>query len=828
MSNLTPAVAAIPEPSPSLEEPVYTQLLPNMHLLCHQGLINSRIGACIRGFLTRWHHTLPPRLRVRYWNQVLACVPMEMHSSHVLTSLEVGLPFPGEPGFVMTSPPLPLVYYLLQREVPESEALLRTLLIDKDAFPGMVFPRYPTPLPDDVNELASDPLSTGQTLTLATTYPPLSTPPVGPPTTAPPPYQALAPQAPQPATQPSSFSGFQPPAVHHGRHQVVASLQDLQQTLRNPSSTSGNTLPSAVTFLDLNRRITASLPVPPTLPTPGPRCQPQPQHLLSPDPRLPPPSFSVVSTHTAQRTMTSSRTPRHRLHSQARPPLPPVVGEGEFSVAPVPPASRGVVSTLRPQEPLFFPSSEEEDGHRPPSTSPPPPPPTFDDVGNPFDDMPVVDGVRVPSPELIYNAVSGDLVDDHNFDVGSPVTEIPKRTTHAKGKAKAMASSSKKRGKKGVVQKANIPPVTPPRDEDSAPSPPPSVRIRTSSARCPVALPSPEPVAGPSHLSKRKKQSQAATPSTPLAEISPPHVPLTRSCAAATKAAILPSIVKLPEESGSDSDDDAPPRKKRRVSEAKKEKKKKALHAKEPAKKRGRKPDARYMLSEPGADTGVVVSHHSTSRAELEVLTFDDLHEGPAAFFKPVRYGDKNGTFGARSDPFPYFAQAPGVPGDCVPCSTRDIPCTWTNQFPGAACDQCTSSHHGRCSARYTAQEMNKVSSKLAKYMRYNVGSMESDLKELRVLNHDLEHLDVLMRRNFLRRDRLIHQLTDSLDQIAGHEHGNAIIEGLASTYEEVSSFIVDDGIRRSLGHPLNLLKPGESSKSGASQSKSPTKGDES
>ncbi|KAK0443710.1 uncharacterized protein EV420DRAFT_1649174 [Desarmillaria tabescens] len=447
MSNLTPAVAAIPEPSPSPEEPVryqyfarfnpreyyyaycrvaalfvpvynhreehtpeiisdmfhkvYTLLLPNMRLLCHQGLINSCIGACIRGFLTCWHHTLPPRLRVRYWNQVLARVPTEMRSSH--PGGQVALPW--QPGFVMTSPPLPLVYYLLQREVPESEALLRTPLIDEDAFPGVseglqfpcpVVAVVPSPGRQSLRILAL--LSTGQTLTLATAYPPLSMPPVGPPTTAPPPYQALAPQAPRPATQPPPFSGFQPPAVRHGRHQVAASLQDLQQTLRNPSLTSGNTLPSAATFLDLNRCVTASLPVPPTLPTPGPRRQPQPQRPLSPDPRLPPPSFSVVSTRTAQRIATSSCTPRRRLHSQARPPLPPVVGEGEFSVAPVPPASRGVVSTPRPQEPLFFPSSEEEDGHCPPSTSPPPPPPPFGDVGNPFDDTPVVDGVRVPSP----------------------------------------------------------------------------------------------------------------------------------------------------------------------------------------------------------------------------------------------------------------------------------------------------------------------------------------------------------------------------------------------------------------------------------------------
>ncbi|KAK0449653.1 uncharacterized protein EV420DRAFT_1646981 [Desarmillaria tabescens] len=882
MSSPTPAIAALPNLLPSPEEhicyryfvrfnpheyyyvehtpetlsemfhKIFNLLFPNMRRLRDQRLIDSRIGAYIHGFLTRWHDTLPPRLRVLGWNQLIARVPTETWPSHGLPCLTVGLPFPGEPSFVMTSPPLPLIHYLLQQEVLESEDILCTPLIDEEAFPGVVFPWYPTPLPDDVDELASEqgspipqpcrrcgaqpsapvtsnfsPLSNGQTLTLALALP-FSPCPAGPPagpstpapprtpaprlpsTPAPPPYRLPMP----PLSHPPPAFESQPPAVHHSHHHLVASIHDLQQTLRVPASTPGTALPSAATFLDLNHRVTASLPVPPTPPTPDPRRQPQPQSPLPPDSRLPQPGFSSFSTpvRPAPHTVMLGRTPQCRPHAQVSPPLPPVVGDGEFSTVPVPSALRGTDSTLQPQEPLFFPSSEEDDGHRPPSRSPPPPS-DFGGAGDLFDDIPVIEEAWAPLPELVYDAVSGDLIANHDFDMGSPVVEVPKCTTHSKGKGKAGASPSKR---KKPVRKTKAPPATPPQAEESVRSPPPFVRVCTSTLHHTIASPSPMPAAGPSHLAKCKKPLQAARASPPPVEASP-HVPLTRSRAAATRAAILPPVIELPEESESGSDDDAPPKKKRRISNTKQEKKKQVSCEKGKAK------------NEPGAGSGVAIGCHSTSRSELEALTFEDIHEGPAAFFKPIQYSDKNGTFGARSDPFPYFAWVPDVSGDCIPCSTRDLNCTWTNQFPGASCDQCTCSHHGRCSARYTTQEMNKVSSKLAKYVRYNVGSMESDLKELHALNHDLEHLDVLMRHNFLRHDHLIQQLADSLDQIAGHENGNAIIEGLASAYEEVSSFIINDGIRRSLSRPLNLPKPGESSRSAAgSKSKSPIKGDES
>ncbi|KAK0458629.1 uncharacterized protein EV420DRAFT_1642965 [Desarmillaria tabescens] len=696
-------------------------------------------------------------------NQLIAHVPAETWPSHGLPCLTVGLPFSGEPGFVMTSPPLPLVHYLLQQEVLESEDILCAPLIDKEAFPGG------SPTPQPCCRHGAQPsapvtsnfslLSNGQTLTLVPVLPfspcPVD-PPAGPSTLAPPhtpvPCLPLTP-APPPYQLHMPLSSCPPPA---------SESQPPTQMLRVPASTPRNALPLAATFLDLNCRVTASLPVLSTLPmmcsvtaltstsesaTPGLKTSSAKVAI----------HFSLFSTpmHPALPMVMSSRTSQCQLHAQVSPPLPLVVGNGEFSAAPVPPALQEINSTPQPQEPLFFPSSEKDDGHHPPSRSPQPPS-DFSGTGDLFDDIPVIKEARAPSPELVHDAVSGNLITDHDFDMGSPVVEVSKCTTHSKGKGKAGTSPSRK---KKLAQKTKAPPATPPQAAESIRSPPPFLCVHTSALHHTIAYLSPTPVAGPSHLAKCKKQLQAARVPTLPVEDSPPHIPLTCSCAAATKAAVLPPIVELPEESESGSNDDVPPKKKHRISDAKKEKKEQVSPEKGKAK------------NKPGAGTEVAISRHSTSCSELEALTFEDIREGPAAFFKPVWYSDKNGIFGACLDPFPYFVQASNVSGDCIPCLTRDLNCTWMNQFP----------------------EMNKVSSKLAKYVRYHVGSMESDLKELRALNHNLEHLDVLMQRNFLQCNHLICQLVDSLDQIASHENSNAIIEGLASTYEEVASFIISE-----------------------------------
>ncbi|KAK0479712.1 hypothetical protein IW261DRAFT_1564373 [Armillaria novae-zelandiae] len=114
-------------------------------------------------------------------------------------------------------------------------------------------------------------------------------------------------------------------------------------------------------------------------------------------------------------------------------------------------------------------------------------------------------------------------------------------------------------------------------------------------------------------------------------------------------------------------------------------------------------------------------------------------------------------------------------------------------------------SHHGRCSACYTAQEMNVVSTRIAPFAKYNIGNIEWDLAQLRNANHELEHLDYLLCSRYLSRDLIIHEITEALDQLASHEDGNQIIEGLAANYEEVSSFIVNDGIRQSLGQSFDV-----------------------
>ncbi|KAK0478562.1 hypothetical protein IW261DRAFT_1565542 [Armillaria novae-zelandiae] len=114
-------------------------------------------------------------------------------------------------------------------------------------------------------------------------------------------------------------------------------------------------------------------------------------------------------------------------------------------------------------------------------------------------------------------------------------------------------------------------------------------------------------------------------------------------------------------------------------------------------------------------------------------------------------------------------------------------------------------SHYGHCSACYTAQEMNVISTCIAPFAKYNIGNIKWDLAQLRNTNHELKHLNYLLHSRYLSCDLIIHEITKALDQLASHEDGNQIIEGLAANYEEVSAFIVNDGIHQSLGQPFDV-----------------------
>ncbi|PBK67334.1 hypothetical protein ARMSODRAFT_977005 [Armillaria solidipes] len=138
------------------------------------------------------------------------------------------------------------------------------------------------------------------------------------------------------------------------------------------------------------------------------------------------------------------------------------------------------------------------------------------------------------------------------------------------------------------------------------------------------------------------------------------------------------------------------------------------------------------------------------------------------------------------------------------------IECTWNNWFPGATCDQCQDGRHGGCSACYTAREMHEITSCFTTFTWYNIPKPEFDslhrnIMQLHGINCKLEHVDYLYHSRVRACDHVVRNIAETLDQFASAEGGNELIEALSGAYHEVRSFIVDDGLHRSVGQPLNL-----------------------
>ncbi|PBK64170.1 hypothetical protein ARMSODRAFT_1023340 [Armillaria solidipes] len=175
---------------------------------------------------------------------------------------------------------------------------------------------------------------------------------------------------------------------------------------------------------------------------------------------------------------------------------------------------------------------------------------------------------------------------------------------------------------------------------------------------------------------------------------------------------------------------------------------------------------------------GIPIDRHN-SHPELENYHFEDLVTVPDEFFDPVCYGHKNGTYGACSSHYAFYAHAP-------------------DHYEKEG-------HHGGCSAHYTAHEMHKITSRLTTFARYNIPSLHRNIMQLHGINHELEHVDYLYRSRVRARDHVVHNIAETLDRFASAEGGNELIKALSGAYCEVRSFIIDDGLQRSVGQPLNL-----------------------
>ncbi|SJL03038.1 uncharacterized protein ARMOST_06383 [Armillaria ostoyae] len=818
------------EEASDLLKQVYNHLAPSIAQLENENLIDSRVGASIRHWLTLIHDTLPRRFRHADWHNTVARSAPEVRPSHFLPRLSPSAPLPGEEGFDMDEPPIALESYLLQRAIFSGTRLRPGALANNTDFPGHVFDRFPTPLPDseEAEEVIvfSDPpakkappvtpaRSTASSSTSAPPVPPRSTRPQRTPMSLIPPslnssgvspsprnypcVHALATVLSQPTSPPSllanrrapplwnSFSPVRPlglsrhppsgttpttlpmrPApvtpdqmIRHGFREMAGAFQGLRQALLSPgasalvsgSGAAGIAAPA----------ITTTVPPPPG--------------------NAEPPVDNVDLAESSPRS--TCRGLKRDLSRRDAPPLPPVTGQGAFLGA-------------RPLSPVC----EEA----PAPMTPPPPLPVEEQLSIVVEQSPppvdLMDVDAPPSPPRAYHPMTGAPLHSRSLVVMSPAPDEPSPPvpvpSQAPSKRGNHGQSKGKKGKDKGKGKATAP--------APAHSPSPVADLPVSAAREELPL--------PKKNLKRKRSTAAATtseagPSTQATSSRP-----TRARSATAKAARIPDA-----QTDGESAKAGPSVKKPRFSPEKAAKPKSfklpTTVAPDPAPQdsnrmfRGR-PKQQFLAAEltQAQDpevAGIPIDRHN-SRPELENYHFEDLITAPDEFFDPVRYGHKNGTYSAHSSRYAFYAHAPDhYEKVCLPCSTRLIECTWNNWFPGADCDQCREGHHGGCSARYTAREMHEITSRLTTFARYNIPSLCRNIMQLRGINRELEHVDYLYRSHVRARDHVVRDIAETLDQFASAEGGNELIEALSGAYREVRSFIVDDGLRRSVGQPLNL-----------------------
>ncbi|SJL07107.1 uncharacterized protein ARMOST_10450 [Armillaria ostoyae] len=748
------------------------------------------------------------------WHNTVTRSAPEVCPSHVLCRLLPNAPLPGEEGFDMDEPPTILESYLLQRTIFSGTHLRPGIIANNTDFPGHVLDRFPTPLPDTEEEeeviVFSDPpaktappttpaRSVASSSTAAPLIPPRSTHPQWTPMSLLPPVvnsPGVSPSPrnhPRPARKPSgsatleficsgqtfrfvSSSSYRgdshpsptrpPPAtpdqmISHGFREMASAFQDLRQALLSPGASTLVSGSGAASSATPNLMSTAL-----------------------------PPGNTEPPVDKADLVESSLRFTRRRLQRNLQrrhaPPLPPVTGQGEFlGVHPLSPMHEEAPAPMMPPPPLPV----EEPLSIVVEELPPPAEPM--EVDEP------------PSLPRAYHPMTGAPLYSCSLVITSPALDEPSPPTLEPSQAPSKRSNQgKPKGKKGKDKGKGKAPAPIP---EPARSPMLPIILPTSAARAEPPLPKKD-------LKRKRPATQAAASEAGPSQATSSRP--TRARSATAKAARIPEV-----QTDADSERAGPSVKKPRFSPEKVAKRKSSqpivTAAPEPAPQDSNRmfhgrPKQQFLAAEltqaqdPNV-AGIPIDRHN-SRVELENYHFKDLITAPDEFFDPVRYGYKNGTYGARSSHYAFYACAPDhYEKTCLPCSARMIECTWNNWFLGATCNQCRDGRRGGCSARYTAHEMHEITSHLTTFMWYNIPSLRCNIMQLRGINCELEHVDFLYRGRVRARDHVVRDITETLDQFASAEGGNKLIEALSGAYHEVRSFIVDDGLRHSVGQPLNL-----------------------
>ncbi|PBK94911.1 hypothetical protein ARMGADRAFT_1078783 [Armillaria gallica] len=794
---------------------VHNHLSPHIATLKHEALIDSRVGMAICNWVTCIHDALPRQFRISDWHCTIARMAPEVCPLHVLTCLSPNAPFPGEDGFNMDDPLTPLESYLLQCAIPEGALLRPGLIANNKDFPGHVFDQFPTLLPDAAEDEEvivfesppkNEPLITpARPQATSSTTPALPVPPrsmhppktlislvppvVNSPGVSPSPrhflhVHALGTVLSSPVSPPSplashrapplwsSFSPVKPLGLYRrptgttpvtpsqratlaaqsaslsrGLQDMASSIQDLRQAMLTPGSgvglhssdSTGATAPATNNITTLSKK-TAPLNPPPLGPT---------SHPLD--------IFDIARSSSHSTHWQPNPLLQHRLV----PPLPPILGQGDFAgVPPLSPMCKEPAAPMMPPSPL----PEEEQPSTIVEELPPP--------GNSID----VDAL--PSPPRVYHLVTGTPLHSRSLVVHSP---SPEASPSNRGNEIQQHEKRKKKKAKGKGKAVVL-------------SPEPSPSVTAASANVATSLSREEPPSPPKKVLKRKCPPSKTVPSEPGPSKS------THARVAAPTTAVIPSDAEA-------SDAIRPSIKKPHFSPKKASKKKSSRKTTKSAISDvppdsnqmflGR-PKQQYLAAEltqaqdPGQE-GIPIDRHN-SCAELENFRFKDLVTAPDEFFDPVHYSHKNGTYGARSLHYAYYTCAPNhYEKTCLRCAHCQANCTWNNWFPGANCDQCQEGCHSGCSARYTACEMHEITSCLTTFAHYNIPALHHNILQLHSINCKLEHIDYLYRGCLCACDCVVRDIAESLDQFTSAKGGNELIKDLSRVYREGPEYVPSD-----------------------------------
>ncbi|KAK0482511.1 hypothetical protein IW261DRAFT_1562203 [Armillaria novae-zelandiae] len=391
-----------------------------------QHLIDSRVGAFIRGHLTRLHLELPANLWVMGWDRLIRQTSDEMHPSHIRSVLLSCSSLLGGQCFSALNAPNPMEDYLLQQALLVVYGPPFLVPEENTAFLSVVFTRFLTPSPDDDDEddeaeshsmTAADALSEPEAVLLFP-EPPFPPPPL--------PDQPMPNMVSQPPMSPMAL-----PMVLTVEQASVPSTLVVLPSVASLLSSHRTDTPSASSPLWASPMTAAdfflaspvqAMPTCPNLrnlmeghPTSPPadtgfqeltRQMSRTVHPSSPHPAFPAAGSSRSFDFAA---VTPTRfDPASLLCLPVLPwsasPLPPVEGQGDFNPLPVP------MVIVTPSLPVI---AVLEDS---PVATPP------------------VDELRSPSPPQMYHALSGEPLNTVERSAPSSSREPPAKITGRKPK----------------------------------------------------------------------------------------------------------------------------------------------------------------------------------------------------------------------------------------------------------------------------------------------------------------------------------------------------------------------------------------------------------